>query len=71
MIECFNEIFIGHNATIARHVVIRDLDGHHLNDRAQNFGPIHIVNNVWIGMNSVVLKNVKIGVARSLRQGQS
>lgn len=61
-LTCFNRIEIGHNVAISVNVSIRDSDNHTLvpseNVMTQ---PIKIGNNVWIGMNSTILKGVEIG----------
>ncbi len=58
--SCFKKIKIGHNVNISENVTIRDNDGHTLNKQNQTI-PIMIGNNVWIGLNSTILKGVSIG----------
>ena len=59
-------INIGDNVLIAPNVVIRASDHIHenkdinINQSGHKSGTITIENNVWIGANSVILKNVKI-----------
>ena len=61
-IACFKSIKIGHNVAIADNVVIRDSDNHTIvGSQHPNTLPIVIGNNVWIGMNSIILKGVTIG----------
>lgn len=61
-IQCLKHIKIGNDAAISRDVVIRDsdshdiLDGKHIQTQA-----IEIGNHVWIGLNCMILKGVKIG----------
>lgn len=60
-IACFDEITIGNNVSISENVIIRDSDNHKLNGSLCASKPIKIGNNVWIGMNSIILKGVTIG----------
>lgn len=61
-IYCFNEINIGENVSISEGVVIRDSDNHELvNTNHIKTKPINIANNVWIGINAIILKGVTIG----------
>jgi acetyltransferase-like isoleucine patch superfamily enzyme len=59
-IDCFECISIGEGAAIAKGVVIRDSDSHHI-DSKPSTAPIHIGRHVWIGTNAIVLKGVTIG----------
>lgn len=61
-IACFKNIKIGKNVVISENVSIRDSDNHQLlYDDYQMSKPIEIGHHVWIGMNSSILKGVKIG----------
>jgi acetyltransferase-like isoleucine patch superfamily enzyme len=61
-IACFSRIDIGNNVAISENVTIRDSDNHCLDyPDYQVSRPIEIGNNVWIGMNSTILKGVRIG----------
>lgn len=61
-INCFNKISIGNNVAISENVIIRDSDNHDiLYDGYEKSKPIKIGNNVWIGLNAVILKGVTIG----------
>jgi len=60
-IGCFSQIIIGKNTRIGANSVITDGDWHNSDYRAGIPKPIHIGNNVWIGMNCVILKGVTIG----------
>ena len=61
-IRCFNEINIGHNVAISENVSIWDSDAHKIiRDNYSSTMPITIGNNVWIGMNSIILKGVTLG----------
>lgn len=63
------EIKIGNNCLIAANVHIFDSNGHdssleNPSNRINTTGhakPIHIEDNVWIGLNSIILPGVKIG----------
>jgi acetyltransferase-like isoleucine patch superfamily enzyme len=61
-ITCGSYIKIGKNAHIAKDVIIRDLDGHYIEDSAYRTAkPVIIGDNVWIGYRAMVLKGVTIG----------
>ena len=51
---------IGSDTTIADDVIIRDYDGHYVNDGIKT-APVSIGNHVWIGSKSMILKGVTIG----------
>jgi len=61
------KIIIGENVLCGANVQIRDSDAHNLDPalRRQSSGvktaPIFIEKNAWLGMNSVILKGVRIG----------
>lgn len=62
-IICTERIEIGHSVAVAENVIIRDSDTHQILGENANkkTSPIEIGNKVWIGMNSIILKGVKIG----------
>lgn len=68
-IMCVKEITIGDDCTIGANVIIVDTDGHSIyaSERKNHSAlgakskPIHIGNDVFIGVNSVILKGVAIG----------
>jgi len=61
-IRCASEISIGKGCAISRDVIIRDYDGHMLNDgRTSASKPINIGNHVWVGNRAIILKGVSIG----------
>jgi acetyltransferase-like isoleucine patch superfamily enzyme/coenzyme F420-reducing hydrogenase beta subunit len=61
-ITCGNYIKIGKNCHIAKDVVIRDLDGHYIEEpKYRTSKPVCIGDNVWLGYRSMVLKGVTIG----------
>ena len=61
------QIKIGDNTIIAPNTFIIDHDGHEINNLVSRISTkddgreIHIGKNVWIGLNSIILKGVKIG----------
>ena len=61
-IYCFNQITIGKGVAISEGVIIRDSDNHEIDGNTKGMSaPIVIGDNVWIGMNAIILKGVKIG----------
>ncbi len=61
-LSCYESIQIGKNVAIGENVVIRDSDNHKiLSDDHKVTEPIKIGDHVWIGMNTIILKGVKIG----------
>ncbi len=65
-IHATEKISIGKNCLIAANVTIIDSDGHGLSPVQRNLinpvsQPVIIEDNVWIGINSIILKGVKIG----------
>lgn len=65
-IHAQKEIEIGNNCVIAAGVSIMDSNGHEVisSDRTQGRDipqAIKVGNNVWIGLNSIILKNTLIG----------
>lgn len=68
-ITCHNNITIGNNVLLGVGCQIRDTDNHSLNPQDRLIGldwknkktaPIIIKNNVFIGMNSIILKGITI-----------
>ena len=59
-LACFERIEIGNNVKISENVTIRDSDNHSLDDDKPS-SPIKIGDNVWIGVNTTILKGVTIG----------
>ena len=57
------KIIIGNNCTITYGCVIisHDRSAMHINPADDGYGEVIIGNNVYIGVNSVILRNVKIG----------
>lgn len=61
-ITCAKKVTIGKNAHIAREAVIRDYDGHYIEDvNYRTAKPVVIGDNVWIGYRAMILKGVTIG----------
>lgn len=66
-IYCSKNIQIGNKVAISEGVIIRDSDVHKIYDNKENRKlkentlPIIIKDNVWIGMNSIILKGITIG----------
>lgn len=65
-IHAKKETTIGDNCVIASGVNIIDSNGHQVNSLNRTIGrdepkPIRIGNNVWIGLNAVILKGSEIG----------
>jgi acetyltransferase-like isoleucine patch superfamily enzyme len=65
-IHASERITIGHDCLIAANVTIVDSDGHGLLPNERHLvnpvsRPVIIENNVWIGLNSIILKGVRIG----------
>lgn len=59
---CFENIQIGNDVVISGNVIIIDTDGHVIKEHGfTKTKPIKIGNHVWIGLNSIILKGVKIG----------
>ena len=62
MIECSCSISIGDDCIIGRDVLIRDSDGHVIDNNPDRVSiPIVIEDHVWIGSRAVILKGVRIG----------
>lgn len=59
-ISCSKKIVIGRDCAIARDVIIRDFDAHHIGCQ-EDSKEIIIGDHVWIGTRAVVLKGVTIG----------
>ncbi len=61
-IAAFKKIYIGDNVVISENVTLRDSDNHKiLGTIKPQTSPIVIGDNVWIGMNCLILKGVTIG----------
>lgn len=63
-IYCSKEITMGKHVAISEGVIIRDSDVHDIikeGIKQENTKPIHIQDNVWIGMGAIILKGVTIG----------
>lgn len=60
-IRCGKSITIGNNVRCGANTYIADTDGHSDDRRAGNDRGVVIEDNVWLGLNVVVLKGVHIG----------
>lgn len=61
-IICAKKIELGNNVVIARDVIIRDTDGHHLSGKEHQMEKeVKIEDNVWIGTRTIIMKGVTIG----------
>lgn len=61
-ITCASNVYIGKGANIAREAVIRDYDGHYIEDlNYRTSKPVRIGDNVWIGYRAMILKGVTVG----------
>ena len=54
-------VIIGNNVRCGANVLISDTDAHTEDPRAGKNAPVVIEDNVWVGMNVMVLKGVHIG----------
>jgi acetyltransferase-like isoleucine patch superfamily enzyme len=61
VIGAFTQITIGNNVKCGANTLITDSDWHQEDLRSGPAKPIIIGNNVWLGVNAVVLKGVTIG----------
>ena len=64
LIEDNSSLTIGNDCMFSHNIIIRNTDSHdvYTNNEISNTGPKHITigNHVWIGINSILLKNVSI-----------
>jgi len=61
VIGAFINVWIGNNVRVGANTLITDSDWHLDDSRTKEPLPIHICDNVWLGVNVVVLKGVRIG----------
>ena len=61
VIGAFTEINIGNNVRCGANTVITDGDWHSDDNRTGQSKPVLLGDNVWLGLNAVVLKGVTIG----------
>lgn len=61
VIGAFDKIVLGNNVRCGANTTITDSDWHTDDPRSGPTAPIIIENNVWLGVNSIVLKGVTIG----------
>lgn len=61
IIGAFTTIKLGNNVRCGANTLITDSDWHEDDPRAGKAKPVVIGDNVWLGVNAVVLKGVTIG----------
>lgn len=61
VIGCFSNITLGNNVRCGANTLITDSDWHIDDTRSGKPRPVIIENNVWLGVNVMVLKGVTIG----------
>lgn len=61
VIGCFSRVTLGNNVRCGANTVISDGDWHAGDVRVGNPIPVDIGDNVWLGLNVLVLKGVSIG----------
>jgi len=61
VIAAFKEIHLGQNVRCGANTLITDSDWHNDDTRVGKPKKVFIDDNVWLGVNSVVLKGVRIG----------
>lgn len=62
VIGCFKSISLGNNVRCGANTTITDSDWHPNDTRCGEPEPVIIEDNVWLGLNVIVLKGVTIGV---------
>lgn len=61
VVAAFKKIIIGNNVKCGANTLITDSDWHPEDERSGEALTVCIGNNVWLGINSIVLKGVSIG----------
>jgi acetyltransferase-like isoleucine patch superfamily enzyme len=61
VIAAFKQIVLGDNVICGANTLITDSDWHPEDPRSGVPAPVVIGNNVWLGVNAIVLKGVRIG----------
>lgn len=61
VIGCAKKITLGDNVRCGANTLITDTDWHRDDPRTGNDAPIFIEDDVWLGVNVIVLKGVRIG----------
>jgi len=61
VIGCFSQITLGNKVRCGANTLITDSDWHLDDPRSSDPKPIHIHDNVWLGVNVTVMKGVTIG----------
>lgn len=68
-IHAGQRIEIGSGCNIAWNVCIMDRDYHKFNTPTEEFKPVKIEDNVWIGCNCIILKGVTVGEGAVIAAG--
>ncbi|WP_435011866.1 acyltransferase (plasmid) [Tundrisphaera lichenicola] len=68
-IDCFKSITIGNRVAISKNVTIRDSDNHSIDGAGEISAPVIIEDDVWIGLNAVILKGVRVGAGSVVAAG--
>ena len=61
VIAAFKQIVLGENVICGANTLITDSNWHPEDPRSGSPAPVFIENNVWLGVNAIVLKGVRIG----------
>jgi len=61
VIACAKNIRLGCNVRCGANTLINDTDWHTDDSRTERDAPVDIADNVWLGVNVIVLKGVNIG----------
>jgi acetyltransferase-like isoleucine patch superfamily enzyme len=61
VIGCFSKVILGNHVRCGANTLITDSDWHLDDYRSSIPKPVYINNNVWLGVNVIVLKGVTIG----------
>jgi acetyltransferase-like isoleucine patch superfamily enzyme len=68
-LSCYQSIRIGNDVIMGDRVTLRDSDNHDIGSGRPMGAPIVIEDNVWIGLESTILKGVTIGTGAMVAAG--
>jgi acetyltransferase-like isoleucine patch superfamily enzyme len=68
-LSCYESIRIGENVGFGDRVTLRDSDNHDIGSGKPMGAPIVIEDNVWVGLESTILKGVTIGTGAMVAAG--
>ena len=68
-LSCYESIRIGNDVIMGDRVTLRDSDNHDIGSGRPMGAPIVIEDNVWIGLESTILKGVTIGTGAMVAAG--